>query len=84
MELKSRNISNYNIQKALDQIDPIDYEKAFDQWAHQKWEHLAQTTSNTELLKRKWVRYFQYRGWENELIYKTVRTLETTTNKNGR
>ena len=83
IELKKRQVSNYNIQKALSQFDPITYKEAFDQWAQQKWESLSQNSNNIEEIKRKWVRYFQYRGWENELIYKTLRTLETT-NKNGR
>ena len=84
MELKNRKVSDYNIQKALDQIDAISYDEHFDQWAQHKWEHLSQTSNNIEEIKRKWVRYFQYRGWENERIYDKLRVLASVSNKNDR
>lgn len=84
MELKSRQVSDYNIQKSLSQIDTLTYEKSFEQWADQKWENLAQTSPDTEQQKRKWVRYFQYRGWENQLIYDKLRVLEKKSSKNDR
>ncbi len=84
IELKKRQVSDYNIQKALSQFDPINYKEAFYQWGQQKWEHLSQTSSDIEEIQRKWVRYFQYRGWENELIYDKLRVLASVSSKNDK
>jgi len=84
IELKKRQVSDYNIQKALSQFDPITYKEAFGQWGQQKWESLSQNSNNIEEIKRKWVRYFQYRGWENELIYDKLRVLASVSSKNNR
>lgn len=76
IELKKRQVSEYNIHHSLNQIDPITYTNSFEQWARQKWENLSQNSRSNDEVKRKWIRYFQYRGWENELIYDMLRGLE--------
>lgn len=74
-ELKARKISSYLIDKALKSIDADEYETTLTTLAEKTW------TSNTEkntLKKRKKVCDFLLRkGFESELVYETIKNLET-------
>ena len=74
-ELKLRKITTYNIDKGLKQISEKDYEHTFDTLAQKRWEELKKKKESIEKRKKKWVQYLQYRGWENDLIFDTLRKL---------
>jgi regulatory protein len=72
-ELLQRNITSALINNALDQINNEDYNKTFDELALKKFNYLNQDTSINS--KKKFINYLQYRGWENDLIFKKVNDL---------
>lgn len=69
-ELFQRNITSALINNALGQINDEDYNKTFDELALKKFNYLNQDTSLKS--KKKFISYLQYRGWENDLIFKKV------------
>ena len=72
-ELLQRNITSALINNALSQINNEDYNKTFDELALKKFNYLNQDTSINS--KKKFISYLQYRGWENDLIFKKVNDL---------
>lgn len=72
-ELKLRNISKYNIQTALQEIDEEDYKKTLDTLANKRVEQL--TGKSLQEKRRKLADYLLYRGWENHLVYDKIQTL---------
>ena len=72
-ELKKKDISKYNINEALKQINPDDYLEHFNSLAQRR----VSLIRETQLLKRrkKFVDYFLYRGWESHLVYEKAREL---------
>jgi regulatory protein len=71
--LLQRNITSDLINNALGQINNEDYNKTFDELALKKFNSLNQDTSINS--KKKFISYLQYRGWENDLIFKKVNDL---------
>jgi regulatory protein len=69
-ELLQRKITSALINNALSQINTEDYNKTFDELALKKFNYLNQDTSINS--KKKFINYLQYRGWENDLIFKKV------------
>ena len=74
-ELKKRKITDNNISKALAQIQDDDYRLTFDELAQKRWNQLHRNKEPKSKLKKKWVNYLQYRGWENELIFDSLNKL---------
>ena len=72
-ELKSRNISSYNITTALKEIDDTDYLQAFDKLAEKRSAQL--TDGNAQKRRKKLADYLLYRGWESHLVYDKVKEL---------
>ena len=72
-ELKTRNISDYNIKKGLKQIDETDYLASFHELAERKWSNLS--NESNQKARQKLIYYLQYRGWENNLIFEKVSDL---------
>ncbi len=72
-ELKLRDISPFNIKKGLQEIENHIYYEAFENYSTQKWEALKDETKIKA--KQKFINYFQYRGWENELIFNKLNKL---------
>jgi regulatory protein len=73
-ELRSRDISAYNIKLALSEIDPQDYDDTLFDLAEKKFE---QTTEKHPLKKRKKVADFLLRrGFESQKVYAAVLDLE--------
>jgi len=74
-ELKLRHISEYNIKKGLQEINEENYYESFQNYSIQKWQNLK----NEPLIKakQKFINYFQYRGWENQLIFDKLSELIT-------
>lgn len=76
-ELKHRDISRYNIQLALQEIEQQEYLNVFDELAQKR---LAEIKDKELQKKRKKLAdYLLYRGWESELVYEKVFELLPTT-----
>jgi len=75
-ELKSRDISTYNIQLALKEIPDGEYLDTFHQLADKRWRDLERI-SNTQQKKRKFFDYLIYRGWEQNLIWEKLSDLKS-------
>ena len=72
-ELKFRNITKYNIDRALKEIDEDEYLEVFNQLAEKQW---ANITGSSILIKRKKLTDFLIRkGFENQLISDKVYAL---------
>lgn len=66
-ELKARNISDYDIRKALSDIDAEAYETKIVDISRKKWNQLDGISPQQK--KIKLFQYLAYRGWETERIY---------------
>ena len=66
-ELKLRNISIYNINLGLKEIDDQDYINKLEDIFNKKLSSLSNLNSN--LKKKKIISYLLYRGGESNLIY---------------
>lgn len=74
-ELKQRDISKFNVQIALKEIDNEDYVTTLDLLAKKR---LAQLSEPNKFKKRKKLSdYLLYRGWESQLVYEKVMELTT-------
>ncbi|AWX44188.1 Regulatory protein RecX [Flagellimonas maritima] len=72
-ELKFRQISRYNINSALSEINEQDYHTTLDELAKKR---LAQISESNILKRRKKLAdYLLYRGWESNLVYEKLREL---------
>lgn len=72
-ELKQRDVSRFNINSALKEIDQVAYQKTFDDLAEKK---LAQLTEkNPQKRRKKLADYLLYRGWESDLVYAKIKEL---------
>lgn len=69
-ELKFRDISSYNIKTALKEIDEQDYLKTIYSITEKRNEAISEP--NIYKRKRKLIDFLMRKGYENELIYKTV------------
>ena len=72
-ELKLREISKFNIQTALKEIDEKDYYKTLDELAKKRLTQITET--NVFKKRKKLADYLLYRGWESQLVYEKVMEL---------
>ena len=72
-ELKFRNISEYNVKSALQEIDEDDYIKTFNELTKKRLSNINEKDINKK--RKKLVDYLLYRGWESELIYNKTNEL---------
>ncbi|MEO6681491.1 MAG: regulatory protein RecX [Ginsengibacter sp.] len=72
--LKQKQISDYCIKKALNEIDEEDYRKTFFKLAEQKIESLKKE-KNIFIKKRKLQDYLIQKGYETNLIMEVVNSL---------
>ncbi|WP_422349314.1 regulatory protein RecX [Flagellimonas sp.] len=72
-ELKTRQISRFNIKSALKEIDEEDYRVTLDELAKKRWEQLQE--ANIQKKKKKTADYLLYRGWESHLVYEKLMEL---------
>lgn len=73
-ELKQRNISKYNISKALKEISNENYILTFNELAEKNWESIRET--NLQKKKKKFFDYLLRKGWESNLIYEKMKEFE--------
>ncbi|MEX0288348.1 MAG: regulatory protein RecX [Flavobacteriaceae bacterium] len=72
-ELKSRNISKFNIANALEEVDEKNYIQNFNILAEKRLAQIKET--DPQKRRRKLADYLLYRGWESNLVYDKVREL---------
>ena len=72
-ELKQRNITKYNINIALKEVDDNTYLETLDTLANKRLEAIQET--NVQKRKRKLADYLLYRGWESHLVYGKIQEL---------
>ncbi|WP_163401421.1 regulatory protein RecX [Flavobacterium fluviatile] len=73
-ELKIRHISTANINLALKEISPDEYEATFNQLSQKCWENLIER--NPVKKRKKFCDYLLRRGYESNLVYDKVKELE--------
>lgn len=73
-ELKSRNITSYNINLALKEITPEDYEVTFHTLAERHWESIRESDKLKK--RKKFCDYLLRKGFESDLIYAKTKELE--------
>lgn len=73
-ELKIRHISTTNINLALKEITPEEYETTFNQVSERFWENLTETNSLKR--RKKFCDYMLRRGYESNLVYDKMKELE--------
>lgn len=74
-ELKLRNISKYNIIKALKEIPNETYIENFHLLAEKQWEFVQE--KNLQKKKKKVSDYLLRKGWESHLVFDKINELET-------
>ena len=72
-ELKQRNITKYNINLALKELDETDYLQTLEQLAEKRVGQLTETNSFKK--RKKLADYLLYRGWESPLVYEITKRL---------
>jgi len=75
VELKQKQISDYSIKKAFNQIDDSIYIDNLNHLAERKWNALTSET-NEYTRKMKVYRYLSSKGYETDLIKECVESIE--------
>lgn len=73
-ELKFRNISKYNIDKALNEIPPETYLLNFHALAEKNWESIRESNANKK--KKKFCDFLLRKGFESHLVFGKLKDLE--------
>ena len=73
-ELKLREISEYNIKQALKELDLEEYQSNFDILSEKHW--LQMKDKNQWTKRKKFCDFLLRKGYESDLIYAKVKTLE--------
>ena len=73
-ELKQRKISSYNINLALKEISPEEYETTFNNLAERHWENM--TERNSLKKRKKFCDFLLRKGFESHLVYEKAKELE--------
>jgi len=76
-ELKFRKISPFNIKIALKEISVEDYQDTLEELAARFWE--ANASRDVYTRKKKVIDALRYRGWESQLIFDALASLESET-----
>ncbi len=71
-ELKLKQVGDYCIRKALQQIDDADYERTLDHLAEEKW-RLLKGEKNHFIKKRKLQDYLLQKGYESDVVREMVK-----------
>ena len=66
-ELKSRNITDYNIKMGMQEFTDIEYEETFYNLFEKRKKSVEHLPIDKQ--KKKIFSYLSYRGWEHEKIY---------------
>ena len=77
-ELKMRNITTYNINLALKEITPEEYEINFNVLAERNWHSIKE--SNGLKKRKKCCDFLLRKGYESTMVYEKVKELESVKN----
>ena len=69
-ELKTRQISDYNIKLGMKEIEDTDYENTFYELFEKRKNEVAHLAKSEQ--KRKLLSFLSYRGWEHQRIYNAL------------
>jgi len=69
-ELKSKNISKYNINTALKEINHQEYLDTFNYLINKRLKEVEE--KNLSKRRKKIANYLLYRGWETNLVYEKI------------
>jgi regulatory protein len=72
-ELKFRDISRYNIERALKEIDETEYIEQFNKLAESQWETIRETSLLKK--KKKLTDYLLRKGYESSMIFDKLNNL---------
>lgn len=72
-ELKSRNITDYNIKMGMQEFTEIEYEETFYNLIEKRKKSVEHLPIDQQ--KKKIFSYLSYRGWEHEKIYNALNQL---------
>ena len=72
-ELKSRSLSDYDINNAIKTIEADAYLEKIYTLSDKRWQQL--NGYSTQIKKQKLFQYLCYRGWETDLIYQQINRL---------
>lgn len=72
-ELKQRNISTYNIDTALKEINDEDYISTLNEIAFKRYEKINEQNSYKK--NKKLINFLLYKGYENNLVYEVVKDI---------
>jgi regulatory protein len=73
LELRKKDISKFNINLALKEIEGTEYIEVFNELSEKKAKSLRENSKLKK--KRKLQDYLLYRGWETHLVYDKVNEL---------
>jgi regulatory protein len=76
-ELKFKKITQYLINKALQEITPEEYLDTFHALAERHWASIRET--NALKKRKKFCDYLLRKGFESNLVYDKVKELESST-----
>lgn len=74
-ELKFRNISQYNINAALKEIEPGEYLANFHALAERQWENIRE--HNVLKKRKKFCDFMLRKGFESPLVYEKAKEMES-------
>jgi len=74
-QLNSKNIYGNIVNDALNQIDNKDYKKVLEQLLSQKKRNMKDSKTDTYKTKNSLIRYGSSRGFESDLIYEVLNTM---------
>lgn len=73
-ELKFRNISTYNVNQALKEINSENYLSVFHDLAEKQWN--TSLEKNLQKKKKKFCDFLLRKGWESNLVFEKLSDLE--------
>lgn len=77
-ELKARNISQYNINAALKEINADEYDAAFHNLAERHWQGM--TERHPLKRRKKFCDFLLRKGYDSDLVYAKAKALEKLEN----
>ena len=73
IELQKKDISKFNINQAIREIDEVEYIETFNNLAKKRLNSIKEI--NKLKKKKKLADYLLFRGWESHLVYEKVNEL---------
>ena len=73
-ELKLRGVSDFNVNQAMREIDTDEYQNNFDSLAEKHWSQIKNLDKWSK--RKKFCDFLLRKGFESNLIYEKLKTLE--------